>query len=313
VEIAKQSRDRVERNGKGLKSSSHALFKEFAERTVALQKLLDTRESLEKAGFLTKGDPAGDARRAHINGKILMEVGELKKVCDRHLSGLLSSLEAFDEAVAASLVDSQATRSINSNYELALSQYLKQEKAHFEQASDDARKALESYQDATDSRVKERLLKKYNRAKRRLLQIDQRRKLYEARINTAAMNQQITGLLREKIREEGNSISPKFRQVMADLYTAFAKIIPIAEMGGTGSPEILANLGLPNIEGLRETLEIVEGSIDKLGNVLDDMVNDVLAGLGEIKVVKGNGLTAQSFSFEEEMEFLRKQREAWNS
>ena len=100
---------------------------------------------------------------------------------------------------------------------------------------------------------------------------------------------------------------------MADLYTAFAKIIPIAEIGGTGSPEVLANLGFPNVEELRETLTIVEGSIDKLSSVLDDMVHDVLSGLGEIKVVKGNGLTAQSFSFEEEMEFLRKQREAWNS
>ncbi len=313
VEIARHSRDRVERNGKGLKASSQVLFKEFAEQTVALQKLIDTRESLEEAGFLTKGDPAGDARRAHINGKILLEVGELKKACDNHLTGLLYSLEAFDTAVAASLVDSQATRSINSNYELALSHYLKQEKGHFDQASTDAQKSLEAYQNATDPRVKNRRLKKYNRAKKRLVQIDQRRKLYEARINTAAMNQQISGLLREKIREEGNSISPKFRQVMADLYTAFAKITPIAEIGGTGSPEIMANLGFPNIEALRGTLDIVEGSIGKLSDVLDDMVNDVLTGLGEIKVVKGNGLTEQSFSFEEEMDFLRKQREAWNS
>ena len=64
VEIAKQARDRVERNGKRLKASAHTLFKEFAERTVELQKLIDTRQRLDKAGFLAKGDPEGDARRA---------------------------------------------------------------------------------------------------------------------------------------------------------------------------------------------------------------------------------------------------------
>ena len=92
VEIAKKARDRVERNGKRLKASSHSLFKEFAERTVELQKLIDTRQRLDKTGFLAKGDPEGYARRAHINAKILTEVGELKKVTDKHLASLLSSL-----------------------------------------------------------------------------------------------------------------------------------------------------------------------------------------------------------------------------
>lgn len=313
VEIARQARDRVERNGGRLKASSHALFKEFAERTVALQKLIDTRERLDASGFLAKGDPEGEARRAHINAKILTEVGELKKAADARLEGLLSSLQAFDDAVAGSLVDCQATRSINSNYELTLEQYLKQEKAHFEQASQEAQEALNAYQDATEPKMKDRLLKRYNRAKRRLLQIGQRRQLYEARIKVADMNQKISGLIREKIRADGNDISSKFRQVMADLYNTFSKIVPIAEVGGTGTPEIFASLGFGNIEELRETLTIVDGAIGKLGVVLDDMVNDVLAGLGEIKVVKDSTLDSDSFSIEEEMEFLSRQREAWNT
>jgi len=313
VEIAKQARDRVERNGKRLKTSSHTLFKEFADRTVELQKLIDTRERLDTSGFLTKGDPEGDARRAHINAKILTEVGGLKKVCDSHLEDLLSSLQTFDDAVANSLVDCQATRSINSNYELNLDQYLKQERTHFEQAVHDAQAALDAHQDATDPKLKDRLLKRYNRAKSRLIRIGQRRQLYEARIKVADMNQKISGLIREKIREDGNDISTRFRQVMADLYNTFSKIIPIAELGGTGSPEILANLGFNNIKELRETLDIVSGAIGKLGVVLDDMVNDVLKGLGEIRVVKDSSFDSESFSIEEEMEFLSKQREAWNS
>ncbi|RJQ48791.1 MAG: hypothetical protein C4530_24155 [Desulfobacteraceae bacterium] len=312
VEIAKQSRDRVERNGKALKATSHEVFKEFAERTVALQKLINTRQELEKAGFLTKGDPEGDARRAHINGKILLEVGELKKVCDKNLDSLLFALETFDTAVAESLVDSQATRSINSNYELTLDQYIKQEKARFERASTDAEEALKAYQEEQDERSKNRLKNSYARAKIRITQINERRKLYQARIKAATMNQKVTGLIREKIRTEGTDISSKFRQVLANLYIAFAKIIPIAEVGGTGSPEILSNLGFSNLAAVHETLTVVDGAVEKLGRVLDDMVNDVLTGLGEIKVVNENGAIGESISIDEELEYLRKQREAWN-
>jgi hypothetical protein len=313
VEIAQKSRDRVERNGKTLKASSQAVFKEFADRTVALQKLIDTRRELGDAGFLTKGDPDGDARRAHINAKILMEVGELKKVCDRNLDNLLYALDTFDMAVADSLVDSQATRSINSNYGLSLDQYLKQEKARFLEADEDAKASLTAYQEETDLRRKHRLRKKYARSKHRLLQIGARRNMYEARVKAAAMNQKITGLIRTKIKSEGYDISSKFRQIMANLYNTFAKIIPIAEVGGTGGPEILSNLGFSNVEAMHETLVVVDGAVDKLGHVLDDMVNDVLSGLGGITVVKDSGVISESISIEEEMEFLRKQREAWNS
>ena len=313
VEIAKQARDRVERNGKRLKASANTLFKEFAQRTVELQKLIDTRQRLDKAGFLAKGDPEGDARRAHINAKILVEVAELKKTTDLRLTGLLDSLQTFDDAVTGSLVDCQSTRSINSNYELTLAQYLKQERTHYEQASEDAQAALTRYQDAGDPKQKARFLKQYNRAKKRLIRIGQRRRLYQARIKVAGMNQKISGLIREKIRADGNDISSKFRQLMADLYNTYSKIIPIAEVGGTGNPEILANMGFNNVEELRETLDIVDGAVGKLGGVLDDMVNDVLAGLGEIKVVKDSSLDTDSFSIEEEMEFLGKQREEWNS
>jgi len=312
VEIAKRSRDRVERNSKNLKASSQVVFTEFAERTATLQKLMDTRNALEAAGFLTKGDPEGDARRAHINGRILTEVGELKKVCDKNLDNLLFSLESFDAAVAASLVDTQATRSINSNYELTLDQYLKREKNHYQEADQDAEAALMAYQDETDVRRKNRLKKKYARAKSRLLQIRQRRNLYEARMKSADMNQKITALIREKIRTEGSDISTRFRNVMANLYNTFSKITPIAEVGGTGSPQILANLGFSNVEQLQNTLKIVDGAVEKLGTVLDDMVNDVLTGLGEIRVVKGDDVIGETLSVEEEMEFLRKQRELWS-
>jgi tetratricopeptide (TPR) repeat protein len=299
VEIARQARDRVEISSKGVKASSDVLFKEFAERTAELQKLLDTRMNLENAGLLTKGYPMGDARRANINGKILVEVGKLKEVCDKSLDGLLRS------------VDSQATRSINSNYEIALDQYISQEKKRFERAAEAAQEALDSYRDNRDTNEQKRLLKQYERAKKRLRQIEQRRRIYEARIKVATMNQEVSGLIREKIRADGNDVSSRFRTVMTDLYNTFAKIIPVAESGGTGSPEVLANLGFNNIEGFKNTLDIVDGATAKLSKVLDEMVNDVMSGLGEIKVIDGQSFSAEVLSVEEEMEFLRKQRQSW--
>ncbi len=311
VRIARKSRNLVERSGNDVKKSSQALFKEFAERTAALQELLDIRRQLEEAGLLDKDDPAGQARRAHINGKILTEVGKLKGSCDRNLGELLRALDRFDAAVAASLVSSQATRSINTNYELALNQYLKDERARFQEASEQAQKALEAYQEAESPKEKKRLLMRYNRIKRRLLQVEQRRRLYEARIKVAAMNQKFAELVREKIRAEGGDISSEFRDLLANLYNVFAKITPVAEVGGTGTPELMYNLGFPNVEELRKTLAVVSDATDKLGGVLDDMVNDVMAGLGEIKVVKTPGLSSESLSVEEEMEFLRQARVHW--
>jgi len=311
VEIARQSRDRVEHSSKGVQNASHDLFQSFAERTVELQKLLDTRRELEAAGFLNKDDVDGRARRAHINGQILLEVGKLKQQCDDNLPGLLDSLEMFDSAVAASLVDSQATRSINSNYELALDQYLKQERKHFQKASKDAEKALETYQQEKDPRQKDRSRNRYRMSKQRLRQIEMRRQLYEARLLAAEMNQKVSEQIREKIRLEGNAVPTRFRQVIASLYTTFARISPIAEVGGTGAPEIWGELGFDNLEKMNSSLLVVDGAIGKLDGVLSDMVGDVMRGLGNIKSVDETGQAGGSFSVEEEMEYLRTQRKSW--
>jgi tetratricopeptide (TPR) repeat protein len=311
VVIAKKSRDRVERNGKILKASSNELFQAFAERTEALQELIDTHKSLESAGLLKKNDPDGRARRAHINARILLEVGELKKACDINLDNLIHSLNSFDKAVATSLLDSQATRAINSNHELAIKDYLRKEKQRFQKASEDAEKALDEYQSATDPRMKQRLKNRYMRAKKRLHNLDQQRKRYETRMKIASKNQQITGLIREKIRNTGNSIPDRFRDVLADLYTTFAKVVPVAEAGGTGTPELWENLGFQNLEEMSKTLDIVGDATGKLNQVLDAMVDDVLAGLGQIEVINDSPYSGEMLSVEEEMEFINKTRMAW--
>lgn len=311
VEIARQSRDRVERSSQGVQNASRDLFQGFAERTVELQKLLDARRELESAGFLDKDDPDGLARRAHLNGQILLEVGKLKEECDNNLPGLLGSLESFDGAVASSLVDSQATRSINSNYELALDQYLKQERGYYQKANNDAEAALNAYQHERDPRLKERAQNQYRMAKQRLRQIEMRRQLYEARLMASEMNQKASEKIREKIRLEGHTVPTRFRQLIASLYTTFARITPIAEVGGPGAPEIWGQLGFTNLEEMNSSLQVVDGAISKLDGVLGDMVSDVMSGLGTIQVVDEGGRADGSISVEEELEYLRKQRESW--
>lgn len=312
VAIAKKSREKVERSGKLLQTSSRETFRAFAESTAELQKLIDTRDQLEQAGLLSKDDPQGRARRAHINARILTEVGSLKSVTDKHLDKLLAALDSFDRAVAESVIDTQATRSINSNYEVALDRYLNQEQTAFKQVAKNAEEALDAYQSADHPEDKRRLKKKYSRIKKRLLKINQRRKLYESRIAAARMNQQLTGLIRDKIRRDGGDIPDKFRNVMTDLYTVYAKIVPVAEAGGTGSPDFLTNMGFANISQLNETLGIVEDATAKLNRVLDGMVDNVLEGLGAIQVVDEAGMTGDVFSVEDEMDFIYSQKEKWN-
>ncbi|MCP3872063.1 MAG: hypothetical protein GY699_02770 [Desulfobacteraceae bacterium] len=311
VEIAKRSRDRIENSGSLLKQSSGKMFSEFAGRTGELQKLLDTRQRLEKAGMLSNDDPLGKSRRANINAKIILEVGKLKEVCDLNLDTLLMSLDAFDRAIADSVVDTQATRSINSNYELIIRNYKQKEQERFVGAAAKAEELLEQIRTTQDSITKKRLIGKYNRIKKRLNQIKQRRVLYESRLKVTAMNQKISGMIRQKIRQQGSDVPSKFRNVMSGLYTSFAKVVPVAETGGTGFADSLENFGFANIAELSNTLDIVEASTQKLNIVLDQMVDDVIGGLDEIQIIDDASVKSGSISFEKEMEYISKERAAW--
>lgn len=312
VDIAKKSRDRIENSGSLLKASSHKMFSEFAARTANLQTLLDTRERLEKAGMLDKNDPMGKARRANINARIILEVGKLKEVCDQNVDPLLTSLEAFDRAVALSIVDTQATRSINDNHELNIKSYRKAEMDRFEDAAMTAEALLDQIRETSDPKLKKRLMGKYNRIKNRLRQIRQRRLLYESRLKIAAMNQILSEKTRQKIREHGDEIPKKFVTVISNLNLAFYKVVPVAETGGTGFADSLSSLGFSNLQQLSQTLDIVSDSTGKLDTVLNDMVNDVLEGLDGIKRVDNEGTSTGVMSYEKEMEFIGKERAAWS-
>jgi hypothetical protein len=312
VEIAKKSRDRIENSGSFLKQSSQKMFSEFAVRTGELQKLLDTRQRLEKAGMLSKDDSLGKSRRANINARIILEVGKLKDVCDQNIDPLLFSLESFDRAIAESIVDTQATRSINDNHELSIKNYKKTELDRFNQAAETAVELLDQIRSTQDPVIKKRLRNKYNRVRDRIRQIKQRRVLYESRLKIAAMNQMLSDKTREKIREHGDEIPKKFINVISNLNHAFYKVVPVAETGGTGFTDSLAGFGFSNLKKLSDTLDIVSASTGKLGGVLDEMVNDVLEGLDGIKSVDDDNVATGAISYEKEMEFIGKERAAWS-
>jgi hypothetical protein len=311
VTIATQSRDRVESSGAMLKDASRTLFEDFAARTAALQNLIDTRKALESSGLLDKGDPDGEARKAHINASILVEVGALKDVCDENLDELLSALDSYDKSVAQSVIDSQSTRSINSNYELKIGQYLKAEQIRFEQAEDRARKLLEEYRLATDEQARQRILNHYKRAKVHVDRIGQRRTLYETRAKVARVNQQLTARVRDELRNKGNDIARDFRNMLAQLYGTFSRVTPVVETGDVGTGAALAGLGFSNLSEIEQTLSVVNDSIAKLSHLLDDMATEVVGSLGEVSFIDAPEVTTDTFSVEEEMEYLRRQRQAW--
>lgn len=311
VRIAQRASRRVENSGQGLQDSARQVFQAFAERTVKLQKLIDTRRQLEQSGLLDADDADGAARQAHINGRILIEVGEFKKTCDAHLGGLLQALDDFDQTVADSLVDSQGTRSINSNYELSLEQYLKRVRGQFEEAMPEARESLRAWEEATEPRLKEHLRNKYLRAKQRLQRIVQRRKLYEARLKVSATNQKIAGLVRDNIRRQGHEVPARFFALLNRLYIVFAKVTPVAEVGGTAAPALLVRGGMGNLGKVMGNLQVFDDSVGKLDQALDGMVNAMLAGLNNIQIVEQDGSAGPAMTGAEEMECLRRLSAGW--
>ncbi|MCG8567025.1 MAG: hypothetical protein MI747_18280 [Desulfobacterales bacterium] len=309
VEIAKRARDRIEKSGSQLKSSSHQMFSQFAEKTGELQALIDTRKRLEQAGMLDPADPMGQARKVHINARIIREVGALKLICDENLDLVLNSLEGFDRAIAASVADTQATRSINSNYELILREYREKERERFEGAATQAEALLEEIQGADAPELKRRLTAKYARIRQRLDRIEQRRILYEARLKVAGVNQKISGMIREKIRQQ--DIPTKFRTMLTSLYTNFAKVVPVAAIGGTDLEAALGKLGFSQMSELSTTLDVMTDVNGKLSQVLNAMLSDVTQGLDGVKIVDGEALSDGAFSAEKEMEYLSKRRAQW--
>ena len=307
IRIIKKSHDRMERSSQNLMASTKPLFQEFAERSVELSKLIDARKELDEAGLLVKGDPDGDARRIHIDARILTETGELKKFCDSHLAGILTSLANYDRAVVNSVADSQATRSMIGNRELAMEQYIAKRSAAYAEAIQDASATLEALQNETDPAKKKRLQRKYNSSKKRLNRHEQKKQLYESRLKMAENTEKLSKLMRDNIRDSGTEISETLRGQLLELYQAFENAVAIVEVG----PEMMSSgsYDLASMNELKQMANITGPSITKLSNMLgqmtDDMINQLTNGFENAAIKSG-----EEFSIEEEMNFLRTARES---
>lgn len=307
IRIIKQSHDRMERSSQNLMASTKPLFQEFAERSVELSKLIDARKQLEEAGLLVNGDPDGDARRVHIDAKILTETGELKKFCDSHLGGILNALANYDRAVINSVSDSQATRSLIGNRELAMEQYITKRSEAYAEAIQEASATLEALQNEIDPQKKKRLQKRYNNAKKRLNRHEKKKKLYESRLKMTENTAKLSKLMRDNIRDSGTEISATLRDQLLELYQAFENAVAIVEIG----PEMMSSgsYDLASMNELQQMANVTGPSITKLSNMLgqmtDDMINQLTTGFENAAIKSG-----ESFSIEEEMNFLRTARES---
>ena len=313
VEISQNAKNQVERSGMRLKKAADVLFKEFAQRTAELQKLINTRKELKAAGLLDKDDPQGRLRLSHLNAKILSQVAELKKAADHNLMPMLDSLEAFDSVAAKSLADTQATRTINNNYELLLANYLDGEKVRFDHAAREAEEALECTQNAETDQEKKRCQQHYLRSKTRIEKVMTRKKVFESRLRIAEINQKVASKIQERIKEEGGSISSKFREVLTKLYLAFGQIVPVAVMGGTDPGSAWGNAEFKSLTEMSSVLDTVDDSLAKLSMVIGEMVGDVTKDLDNVQVVAGNEVSGGSISFEDEMDYLRTAKESFES
>lgn len=301
MEITMQVKDEVGRSGKQLIADTKSFFKNFASQTKELQNIIDTKKALENAGLMDN-----ETVKANINSRFLFAVGELKEYCDKHLSPMLESLENFEKTIARAVVNTQDVKAINSNYELILEQYRRKENKKYNRVETEAKREIEEC-----NRGNIHSCSRYQRLKDHLNRIGQNVKMLEARARIAEINQELSGAIRETIKEKGPSIAGKFRQTIDKLYGVFQKIAHVVAIGGT---DILRNLlsesfGLPFGE-MEETLEVMLASVEKLDKEIDSIVDGILKSLGCIESpTVGDELKGSQLNVEQEMESLRKLRE----
>jgi len=307
VQIARKAKNNVEYRGKHLKAISDKVFREFALKTSELQKLLDTRKHLDQAGLLDSNDHMGKLRKRNLNAKIIANIGELKEICDNNIDALLSALDTFDRTVVQSIVDSQATRSINTNYELNLKEYIKRSSVRFDNAMQEAEKLLYDCNNGKDKRSCE----KYNRSKLRLQRINETKKLYQTRMIVTTNNQKVSEAIRDQIKSKGFRISSKLRQLLTKLYITYSKVSPITVSDFGDSSSKFDSINFNELDAFSNQLEVVDSSITKLNGVMDSMVNEVIGGLGNISEVNGKFVNAAQISTEEELIFLQKLKKEW--
>jgi len=304
VQIAKQAKNNVEHSGKHLQYTSDKVFKAFALKTNELQQLLDTRRNLEQTGLLDTSDPLGQARKRHINAKIVENIAELKTICDGNLDQLMQALDQFDQTVVQSIAQSQATRSINTNYELNLKQYMRKAKKRFDAAMKDATTYLQQCEQDKNNIACEN----YKRARFRIERILERKKLYETRMAVVSNNQVLSDSIRKQIKDKGFVISSRLRQLIAKLYVTFSKVTPVTIGYGEHN---FSNMQFGQLDNFSQALEIVDNSVTKLNKVLDSMVNDVVGGLGKITEIDGKFVHGANLSTENELLRLQKYRSEW--
>ena len=306
MEISKRAREDVNRSGKQLVSSSKAFFSAFAAQTSELQNILDTKKSLKKAGMLKSNEEI----EPNLNARFMVSVGELKKACDKHMLQLKRSLEIFEETIAKAISSTQDVKAINSNYELALSEFTKHEMKKYDTAEKKAMEMLEACNSGDKHSCN-----RYRSLKNRLMSISQQVRLYKTKVKIAQMNQQLSAAMRDKIKNEGPEIAYKLRNVLTQLYASFHKIADIMEVGGPDLKRALTEgiFGGLSTDELNSNLDLATQSIEKLGMAIDSIVDSILGDLGSMQSpTEGirSGLSGTQMSTEEELNSLSRLRQS---
>ena len=240
--------------------------------------------------------------------EILVKIGELKEMNDRQLSSLLNALDRFDRTVAEAVVDTQATRSINKNYELSYQQYLKRENRNFNEAIRNAGALIADCENGNRSACN-----RYKLVKTRIKRMEERKKLYALRVDAAKFNQKMSENIRNLIKEKGREIPWKLRNTLSKLYIAYSKVVPIASTVYQGKEPF----SIPQLEKLSYNFEVMEDAAEKLASVVDGLVSDVIKGWEEKyrefgpegKVASLTG--RESINTQEELEWLENMKNQW--
>jgi len=267
IRIIQQNKQKVEQSGKILKKTTDEFGKEFAEKIGEIQFLINLKRDLERQGELDQ------PRRQVIDGQILVKLGELKKITDKHLPSLLSTLDYFDRTVAEAVIDTQAARSINTDYKFNYKQYLEMEKRRFDETYRKAEEVLRMCNEGNENACE-----RYRRIRMRLERMAQRKALFDMRIRVATLNQIISEKIRNTIKNEGGAIGSKFRNTLKKLYLVYLKATPLVYWWRSNE-----GFSVQTLEKLSSNLQILDDSIEKLLVVIDRIVDNLLRDLSNVK------------------------------
>lgn len=233
IERAKKAQEDIERVGKPLGKAMTSFGKDAAPIARELAKIIAENKEKIDSGMITA------EMQENFDAQKINAISRMKTVTDKHLSPMLSKVDAFDDILVTSVSNTRAAVGINKDYEF---EFKKQKESIISDISSMVKNQEAIVKDIqencinkTKSNECQRLKRKFNTINRRINTNKRRIKLAEADLKISQQNQRLAKLIGQEIRTYGSGITENLRMTLSFLYKEYANAQKVAGLMGTGS------------------------------------------------------------------------------